>query len=267
MSELNLQELETTAAAYEELLVPGLFQGWTERVLDAARVGPGDKVLDVACGTGVLARAAAARVKPGGAVTGLDINPGMLAVAAQLAPEVKWQQGAAESLPFENNTFDAVVSQFGLMLFEDPRAALEEMRRVLAPGGRLAVMVFDSLDNNPAYEAYVAVLERLGLEQAAAALRFPFSLGDVDKLSALFEDVGIASASVATHEKTAHFPSVRVMIEGDVKGWFPLAGLTLGKSQLETLVSEAEAVLKSFVNTDGTVGFGVSARLVTWTRA
>lgn len=267
MSELSLQELETTAAAYEELLVPGLFQGWTDRVLDAARVGPGDKVLDVGCGTGVLARAAAARVEPSGSVTGLDINPGMLAVAARIAPEVKWQQGAAESLPFENNTFDAVVSQFGLMLFEDPRAALEEMRRVLAPGGRLAVMVFDSLDNNPAYEAYVAVLEHLGLEQAAAALRFPFSLGDVDKLSALFETVGIGSASVATHEKTAHFPSVRAMIEGDVKGWFPLAGIALEGGDFEAVVSEAEVALEPFVDGDGTITFPASAHLVVWSKA
>ena len=90
-------------------------------------------MLDVACGTGVLARAVADRVGAKGSVVGLDVNPGMLAVAERLAPSITWRQGRAESLPFEKEDFDAVLSQFALMFFEDQVAALEEMKRVLRP--------------------------------------------------------------------------------------------------------------------------------------
>jgi ubiquinone/menaquinone biosynthesis C-methylase UbiE len=214
-----------------------------------------------------LARAAAARVGPGGSVAGLDVNLGMLAVAEKIAPEIAWRQGQAESLPFEDGSFDAVVSQFGLTLFTDRRAALQEMARVLVPGGRLAVAVFDSLDNIPAYAAMAALLERLGHDQAAGALRFPFSLRDREELLALFTEAGMKSASVTTHEDTARFESVRAMIMADVRGWFPLAGIRLDDGQLEALVTEAEEALKPFVTADGTVAFGMFAHLVTATAA
>jgi ubiquinone/menaquinone biosynthesis C-methylase UbiE len=90
-----------------------------------------------------------------GSVSVLDANPGMLAVAARLAPGVEWRQGTAESLPYSDQSFNAVVRQFGLMFFTDRRQALREMLRVLAPGGHLAVAVWDSLANTPAYAAEV----------------------------------------------------------------------------------------------------------------
>ncbi|AXK40811.1 methyltransferase domain-containing protein [Crenobacter cavernae] len=266
MSELSLQELAEIAAAYEERLVPALFQEWAKRVADAARIGPGDRVLDVACGTGVLARLAAMRVSPGGSVIGLDINPGMLSEAARIAPEIEWRQGAAESLPFEDGSFDAVVSQFGLMFFTDRRAALREMVRVLVPGGRLAVAVFDSLDNIPAYATMASLLGRLVGEPAANALRFPFALGDTAELSTLFADAGIASAVVATHEGTARFPSISAMVLADVKGWFPLAQIVLDEGQLGALIAEAERVLEPFISADGKVKFRILAHIVTATK-
>lgn len=266
MSELSLQELTKTAAVYEELFVPTLFQGWASQVADAAQIRPGDRVLDVACGTGVLARTAATRVRPGGSVAGLDINPGMLSVAAQIAPELEWRQGSAESLPYEDRSFDAVVSQFGLMFFTDRRAALQEMIRVLVPGGRLAVAVFDSLDNIPAYATMVDLLDRLISRQAADGLRFPFVLGDAEELAALFTNAGIASAVIATKQGTARFPNVRSMVLADVKGWFPLAQIFLDEGQLEALIAEAERALKSFVAADGAVEFRLSAHIVTATK-
>jgi ubiquinone/menaquinone biosynthesis C-methylase UbiE len=98
-------------------------------------------VLDVACGTGVVAREAARRVGPAGAVAGLDRNEGMLAVARRMAPGIAWRHGLAEALPFPDGAFDAVICQFGLMFFEDRGKALGEMWRALRPGGRLAVAV------------------------------------------------------------------------------------------------------------------------------
>jgi SAM-dependent methyltransferase len=130
------------AEVYEEFFVPALFREWAIRVADAADIQPGWRVLDVACGTGILARTIAERLGAKGSVVGLDLNEGMLQVAKRKAPAIEWRQGRAESLPFEAHSFDATVSQFGLMFFEDRRAALQEMARVLKPGGHLAVAVW-----------------------------------------------------------------------------------------------------------------------------
>ena len=115
------------ARAYEALFVPSLMAPFAPVVADAAGIAPGAHVLDVACGTGVVAREAARRAGASGRVIGLDANPGMLAVAREQSPAIGWELGRAEALPFPDGSFDAVVSQFGLMFFTDPRAALSEI--------------------------------------------------------------------------------------------------------------------------------------------
>lgn len=266
MDDLSFQAKVEAAAVYEDLFVPALFQEWANRVADAARLKPGDRVLDVACGTGVLARAAAARVSPGGSVVGLDVNPGMLSVAARVAPGIEWRQGAAESIPYEDSSFNAVVSQFGLMFFSDRQAALREMVRVLAPGGHLAVAVLDSLDKNPGYATFATILERVVGAHAADALRFPFALGDRRELSSLFTGAQAPPPEVSTHEGTARFPSTRAMVTADVKGWFPLARIVVDDDQFERLVAETERALGSFVGPNGAVEFPISAHIVTGTK-
>ena len=152
------QDGRSPAEIYEQCFVPALFQQWAPVIADAAAIAPGQRVLDVACGTGVLACAAAERVGPGGAVAGLDANPQMLEVARRKRSDVEWVEGRAERLPFPDQHFDAVVSQFGFMFFEDRVGALREMMRVLRPGGRLAVAVCDALAQSPGYSAFAAVL-------------------------------------------------------------------------------------------------------------
>jgi SAM-dependent methyltransferase len=251
----------SAAEIYDEFFVPALFQDWADRVADAAHLQPGQRVLDVACGTGVLTRAAADRVGAGGSVTGLDVNAGMLAVAAQKAPRIDWRQGQAESLPFEDGTFNAVVSQFGLMFFDDRTAALREMWRVLRPGGRLAVAVWDSLENSPGYAAMAALLQRLFGNDAANGIRVPFVLGDAVQLRALFRDAGIPDARITTVKGTARFPSIEAWVYTDIKGWV-LADL-LDDGQFALLCEEAEGALSPFVDRDGAVTFDAPAHIVT----
>ncbi len=266
MSQIASGQVSTSAAdIYEEFYLPAMFLEWTPRMAAAAGVEPNQRVLDVACGTGVLARALAERVKPGGTATGLDINEGMLAVARRKAPGIDWRHGAAEALPFDDAGFDAVVSQFGLMFFHDRAKAIGEMLRVLRPGGRLAVAVWDSLDRTPAYRAFVGLLERLFGAGTAEALRSPFVLGDTAALRALFRDAGAPDVRVVTHEGAGRFPSIESWVFTDVKGW--TAADLIDEAGYRRLLGEAERELRTFVAPNGTVAFAMSAHIVTMTKS
>ncbi|GIK42186.1 MAG: ubiquinone/menaquinone biosynthesis methyltransferase [Chloroflexota bacterium] len=256
----NGQVNRNAAEVYEEFFVPALFQQWPSHVTGAAEIQPGQRVLDVACGTGVLARTVADRVGSTGAVVGLDVNEGMLAVAQRKAPTLEWRQGRAEALPWDGDSFDAVVSQFGLMFFEDRRIALEEMMRVLRPGGRLAVAVWDSLDHSPGYAAMADLLQRLFGNQAANALWAPFALADLQGLYTLFAEAGMPDIQITTQAETARFPSLEAWVYTEIKGW-TLADM-LDETQFQLLLKEAKNDLQQFVTSDGTVAFGASAHIV-----
>lgn len=267
MRDVPSQEQLAAANAYEALFVPALFQEWAPRVIEAAEIRPDHRVLDVACGTGILAREVFVRFQSAGSVSGLDPSPGMLSVAARLAPEIDWQQGVAESLPFPDHSFDAVVSQFGLMFFADRPKSLREMLRVLTRGGRVAVAVWDSLDHTPAYAAEVDLLERISGRNAADALRAPFVLGDRNELATLFKAAGVTSVKISTHRGTARFPSIRTMVGADVRGWLPVMGVVLPEDQIEQILAEADQILKPYVTKEGEVVFDSPAHIITGTRS
>jgi SAM-dependent methyltransferase len=264
MMDSTLHQQIDAATSYQDHLVPALMEEWAPRVADAAGIRPGHRVLDVACGTGVLSRTAASRSGPSGAVIGLDLNRGMLAVAARLSPTLRWPQGTAEALPFPDQCFEAVVSQFGLMFVPDPAVALREMMRVLVPGGRLAVAVWASLANTPAYAAEVALVDQLAGAAAAGALRAPFALGEVEHLAKLCLAAGISGATVSLEEGRGHFPSIRHMVEVDLRGWLPLMGIVLEEALIAEILRQAEVALQPFVIDDGgRVAFASPALLAT----
>ena len=162
------QVAATAAEIYEGFFLPALFQQWAVPVLEAAETSRDDHLLDVGCGTGVVAREAIARVGRDGRVVGIDPNDGMLAVARKTLG-VDWRKGVAEDLPFDDDTFDVVVCQFAMMFFEDRDQAVREMQRVLRPGSRVAIATWASLFETPGYAAVVELPDRLFGSDAADA--------------------------------------------------------------------------------------------------
>lgn len=267
MTTPQLQEQIAAAQAYEDLFVPALFRQWAPLLAKAAHVGPGKRVLDVASGTGILARELAAQVGPSGSVAGLDLMPGMLEVAKQIAPSIEWKQGTAEALPFPDQSFDAVVSQFGLMFFPDRTKSLREMLRVLTPGGHLAVAVWDSLDNIPAIADEVALLERVAGRAAADALRAPFVLGNKAELEQLARDAEISEPVVNTNPGMARFPSIRSLVEADLRGWLPVMGVMLDEETIQRVLGEADRALRSYADENGRAVFQISAHVLSGTKS
>lgn len=248
------------AQVYEDFYVPALFAEWAPRVVQTAYINSGDKVLDVACGTGVVARYVEEQLQPGPQVIGIDLNEGMLAVAAGLYPEIKWDQGNAEALPYEDGKFDAVVCQFGLMFFEDRSKALKEMMRVLKPGRHMALAVWDTLEHAPCFAALVELLQQQFGSEVANRLRAPFALGDTKKLLSIFREAGIKTPHITTIKGQVQFPSIRSWIFTDVRGW--AYSEFISDEQLEQLIAAAEEKLQRFIRPDEKVKFDISAHIV-----
>jgi hypothetical protein len=135
--------------------------------------------------------------------------------------------------------------------------------RVLKPNGRLVVAVWDTVRNIPAYAAEIALLERLAGTRAADALRAPFVLGDRELLAEVFINAGASSVTISTPKGVARFPSIRVMVEADLRGWLPVMGVNLTEEQIGRILAEAEHALDSYVTDDDRITFDVSAHLVT----
>ena len=257
---LKGQVNRSAAVIYDEFFVPALFAEWAPRVSEAARLTAGKRILDVACGTGVLACHAARITGPNGTVIGVDCNEGMLEVARQIPDDIEWRLAAAEALPFDDGEFDAVVSQFGLMFFEDPVKAMSEMWRVLRLGGRMAVAVWGRLEDTPGYAAMTDLLQDLFGARAANALRAPYCLGDTDELLTLSRAAGMAQTSIETVQGTAVFPSIAAWVRTDVKGW-TLTDM-IDETQYRQLQQAAENRLKTFIQPDGTVRFSHPAHIL-----
>ena len=262
MTEPERWQVSTDAAeVYESFFVPAIFGAWAGPVADAAAIRTGDRVLDVGCGTGVLAREVLGRVGREGRVVGLDLNEGMLAVGARTEPKVEWRLGDAASLPFEDASFDVVVSQFALMYFPDRVASLREMWRTLAPEGRLAVAVWASIDRARAYRILVEIAARRCGREAADVLAAPFVLGDRAELAALLDSSGISEAEVTPHEGSIRFPSVAEFIRVEVKG-SPLAEM-VDEDAMQSLAAESEDALAEYVVPSGEIVMPMDAHIVT----
>lgn len=250
------------ARFYEDKFVPALFKYWSPRVIEAADIVPGHRVLDIACGTGVVTRDIAAIVGYARPPVGLDLSAGMLEVARSIAPQVEWRQGDADHLPFADGSFDRVVCQYGLMFFRDPVRALSEMLRVLRPGGRLAVAVWDSLANNRGFADKVKILEQTAGPEAAAALEMPFCLGDPLSLRDLAEEAGIGDFELRTHPGEARFPDMREFVDAELRGWLPVMNVHLNEEMIRAIHAACARRLAGYNNAvDGAFVMPTSAHI------
>lgn len=197
-------------ANYERFFVPAIGAPAATELIRLAALRPGERVLDVACGTGVVARLAAQQVGDSGTVTGLDINPGMLAVARSATPSdlrIDWREASADAMPFPDAAFDVVLCQMGLQFMPDKPAALREMRRVLVPGGRLIVTV-----PGPTPRLFTILEEALGAHIGAEAARFVnqvFSLHEAAEIEKLIVGAGFQEVAARSATKSLHLPAAK----------------------------------------------------------
>ena len=183
-------------------------------------------------------------------------------VARCKSARINWREGRAEQIPFANESFDASVSQFGLMFFEDRAKGLREMMRVLKPGGRLAVAVCDSLERSPGSAAVADMLERLFGNDVANAFRTPFELGNAGLLIDLCAEADISIAEVERICGTVRSLQSTSPISTERACVWTLGGL-LDDGQFKRLREEAERVLVPFVTASGAIAFDLPALLVT----
>jgi SAM-dependent methyltransferase len=257
------EDLVDAGRGYESFFVPALFAAWTEHLVAGAKIQQGSHVLDVACGTGVLARAALARTGADGRVVGADPAPGMLAAAKEIEPAIDWLLCSAEALDVDDASFDGIVSQFGIMFFQDRQKAADEMYRALKPGGSLAIAVWRSVEHNPAYADVASVLEEHVGTAAADALRLPYSLGDPDEVTAVLEGSGFVEISVDAKTETAKFPSSRRMVEAELRGWLPLFDIFLAEDKINEVLIESDKTLGKYAGPSGEAVFPTSAHIFT----
>jgi ubiquinone/menaquinone biosynthesis C-methylase UbiE len=255
-----------SARSYERDLVPSIFMPLAARLLDTVAPRPGDHLLDVACGTGAVARQAAARVGTDVSVTGLDLNEGMLAVAKEVAGAVgpiEWQQGDAMQLPFADARFHVAVCQQGLQFMPSPQKALNEMSRVLKADGRLGLTVWRTLTHNPAWSALARILdEHVGLE-AGAQMRSPFDTWTLEDLRALVAHAGFRDIKIQIGAASARFPSIPAILqrEGDSS---PFAAdiAALSDAAYKQAVAAMETAFREQVDDEGVV-FPMQTYIVT----
>lgn len=211
------QPIDTAAAeAYERHMVPGMFVHWAELVVRIAAPQPGERVLDVACGTGIGARLAARSVMPGGKVAGVDVDPGVIEVARSLSRQAgtphEWHCASALEMPFERATFDLCLCLQGLQFFPDRVAGFSEMRRVLKPSGRLVATLWGPLAFNKGHEAVVRALESQNVDAAAAKRACSFA--STDEIRDAASRAGFTHIDLRTEDGVSQFESMQSFIDG-----------------------------------------------------
>jgi SAM-dependent methyltransferase len=237
-----------------------VFAPWARTLVDAAAVGPGDRVLDVACGTGIVARVAADRTGARGSVVGIDRDPAMLAVAERLRPDIEWREGDALGLPFLARSFDVVLCQAALTCFSDTGRALREMARAIKDNGTVAIQVWDRLDAQPAHRRLLDVVGRAAGTDAADLHRSSFSLGDLSALQALLPAAGLWPTVTSTRSIDLRFGSVEAFVMTEVQS--APHGERPTDEVLARIIEGAHEALWAFTSADGSLDIPIRGHVI-----
>ena len=256
----NFQLTREQAQAYQDLFVPALFGQWAPKLTDCARMRHGQSVLDVACGTGVVARAARDVVGPGSRVVGIDLNPSMLQVARDASPDLEWVLGDAEDLPFADAEFDVALCQSALFFFPDPGRAVTEMARVVVPGGVVALQTYAALAEQPAYGPFVELVARHAGPEARVLLGTYWSQGDVEGLLGLTSSAGLSLLESRSSLGVAVFPSAAAVADTEIRAT-PLAE-QITPETYALVVAGTEELLARYADESGVVRVPIRATLV-----
>ena len=235
-------EIDTSAAeAFEKFLVPTIFGPWSETMVDHAGTQEGHQLLDIGCGSGAAARYAAKIVGISGSVSAIDLNVGMITYAQTLDPNglINWYQGDLTDMPYNDGEFDIVAGNQVLQFLTDKKKGLDEIKRVIAKGGRLALTVYCFPDRNPAHAAVANALKARGID--SKGVTHPFSYGDPMVLGDILQDIGFRDVSVIQKQMNSYFQSAENFVE------CLAAGGPSSRHALEQLDSEGLKDLKDEV--------------------
>ncbi|MGC1439639.1 MAG: methyltransferase domain-containing protein [Burkholderiaceae bacterium] len=260
MSDADEMGLTRAAAqGYETYFVPAIFGQWPPVFIERTGIHPGNKVLDVGCGTGVLARSLLPLVGPMGRVTGLDLSASMLAVAKEVAPGADCQQGSVLELPFDDEAFDATIGAFMLMFVSEPDKAVSEMCRVTLPGGRITIGVWEGLETNHVYADLVRIVTDVVDEEAGKSIAWPFALGAPGKLGEIFRLSGSAEPDIRSHSGVARFPSVTEFVKTEIESW--LLAESVSDEALTEITAKANEQFSQYCDANGRMSFPINAEI------
>lgn len=246
---------------HEQYLVPAIYAQWSHRVAEIAEIDLGNHILDVACGTGTLARAAQMEAGLTGKVIGLDASEKMLESARQHSRHIEWQHGDAEALPFEKNVFDRVMCQFSLMFIANRIAAIKEMLRVCKPEGLVVIAIWAQLEHSEAYSALLKLIrDHVGIH-ASSKLSSPWQLGKPGVMDSLLLSTDINEYECHERVGLVRFPSIEIYIETHLR----LAGEfdNLNEETYQELLNAAGKTLHPFLVSGGQLVAQLDANVFT----
>ena len=253
---------------YHRGLGPTLFEPYAQETSARVAALAPHRVLETACGTGIVTRRLREKLPAGARLVATDLHEPMAAVAKDLlGPDaaVHWERADMTSLPFGDGEFDAMVCQFGLMFVPDKPAAVREARRVLAPGGRLFLATWQSLEKNPvvrlAHEAVATVFP----DEPFQYFRIPFGLGEPEQVVPLLVDAGFTDVRAEVVAKTTSSISARSLAIGLING-YPISDYIKVRN-LQLLEPVIDAVTRAIAERygEGVVTTEISALLTTGT--